>query len=87
MTDEIRTRDEPESPCVKICVIDPEAALCMGCLRTAEEISRWGTMSPQERRMIMKALPARAPLLKKTRRGGRKGRKERMARMGGSGES
>ncbi|MGF1659637.1 MAG: DUF1289 domain-containing protein [Rubrimonas sp.] len=52
-----------ESPCVNICVIHPGAGLCVGCLRTGDEIARWGAMSPQARRALMAALPARAALL------------------------
>ncbi|MDM7255832.1 MAG: DUF1289 domain-containing protein [Paracoccus sp. (in: a-proteobacteria)] len=48
-----------QSPCVKICVIDPAAGLCTGCLRTLDEIARWGSMTPAERRAIMAKLDAR----------------------------
>ncbi|WP_372605483.1 DUF1289 domain-containing protein, partial [Actibacterium sp.] len=34
MTDDIWKRDEIESPCIKICVIEPNSRLCTGCLRT-----------------------------------------------------
>lgn len=70
MTDHIWKRDEVESPCVKICVIHPEARLCTGCLRSLDEIAGWSRMSAVERRAIMDALPSRAPQLQK-RRGGR----------------
>lgn len=64
------TRDEPESPCVQICVIHPREGLCVGCLRTLDEIAAWGTMDAESRRALLDALPARAPRLRK-RRGGR----------------
>lgn len=74
MTDESPwVRNEVESPCVKICVVHPEARVCTGCLRSIDEITRWIKMSPDERREIMEALPDRAGLLRK-RRGGRAGR-------------
>ncbi|EAQ23141.1 DUF1289 domain-containing protein [Roseovarius sp. 217] len=74
MTDESPwVRNEVESPCVKICVVHPEARVCTGCLRSIDEITRWTKMSPDERREIMEALPDRAGLLRK-RRGGRAGR-------------
>ena len=85
MTDAIWKRDEPESPCVKICVLDPEAGLCLGCLRSADEIARWRDMPAEERRAILEALPARAPLLKKGRRGGRRGRLAARGLAGGEG--
>lgn len=48
-----------ETPCVKICVIDPATKQCTGCLRTLEEIARWASLSNVERRRIMTELPAR----------------------------
>ncbi|MFT7254408.1 MAG: putative Fe-S protein YdhL (DUF1289 family), partial [Paracoccaceae bacterium] len=45
MTDQIWKRDEIESPCIKICVIQPETRLCTGCLRTIDEIGAWSKMS------------------------------------------
>ena len=73
MSDEIWQRDEIESPCVKLCVIHPETRLCIGCLRSIDEISRWSRMAPEERRVVMEALPRRVAA-KPTRRGGRSGR-------------
>ena len=71
--DAIWSRDEIESPCVKICVIHQATGLCAGCHRTLDEIARWSRMSTPERRTVMQALPERAALLK-VRRGGRAGR-------------
>lgn len=77
MTDESPwVREEVESPCVKICVVHPQARICTGCLRSVDEITRWTKMSSEERREIMEALPDRAGLLRK-RRGGRAGRQGR----------
>lgn len=67
------SRDESESPCVRICVVHPEAQICTGCHRTMDEIARWSTMTPDERREIMTSLPDRKPALQK-RRGGRAAR-------------
>ena len=66
-------REEIESPCVRVCVVHPEAKICTGCYRTTDEIARWSKMTAEERREIMNALPARAPMLRK-RRGGRAAR-------------
>ena len=76
MTDDIWTRNEIESPCVKICVMHPEEGLCTGCLRTRDEIAAWSRLTPEARRAIMAELPSRAPRLKK-RRGGRAARLSR----------
>lgn len=67
------TRNEIESPCVRICVVHPEARICTGCYRTMDEIARWSKMSHEERRDVMTTLPDRAPMLAK-RRGGRAAR-------------
>ena len=48
-----------QSPCIKVCVIDPASGLCAGCGRTLAEIGRWGSMSDAERAAIMAGLPAR----------------------------
>jgi len=74
--DKIWTRNEIESPCVRICVVHPEARICTGCFRTMDEIARWSRMESTERREIMAALPDRAPSLAK-RRGGRAARVKR----------
>lgn len=73
MTDEIWKRAEIESPCVKICVVHPEAKICIGCYRTIAEIGGWSRMSADERRLLMAELPARTKTMTK-RRGGRMGR-------------
>jgi predicted Fe-S protein YdhL (DUF1289 family) len=74
--DDVWTRDEIASPCVKLCVVHPEARICVGCLRSIDEISQWSKLSHEERAAVMAELPARAPRLAK-RRGGRLGRLER----------
>ena len=73
MTDEIWKRDEIESPCIKICVIEPKSRLCTGCLRTIDEIGDWSRMTPEARREIMAELPSRQSRLTQ-RRGGRAAR-------------
>lgn len=52
-----------ESPCIKICVIDPGSGLCTGCLRSLEEIAAWSRLPDEARRRIMAELPARKPRL------------------------
>jgi predicted Fe-S protein YdhL (DUF1289 family) len=73
MSDDVWKRQEIESPCVKVCVIHPQARLCTGCLRSIDEITAWTRMTPEARRQVMAALPSRARLLQQ-RRGGRAGR-------------
>jgi len=74
--DKVWSRDEIESPCVRVCVVHPEARICTGCYRSIDEITRWSKMSAEARREVIDALPDRASLLKK-RRGGRAARLNR----------
>jgi predicted Fe-S protein YdhL (DUF1289 family) len=48
-----------ETPCIKVCVIDPASRLCGGCGRTIDEIAAWSTYTREDRRRIMAALPGR----------------------------
>ena len=48
-----------ETPCTKVCILDPASGLCRGCGRTLEEIGRWTVMTAAERSRIMAELPAR----------------------------
>jgi predicted Fe-S protein YdhL (DUF1289 family) len=47
------------SPCVRLCTLDPETGICVGCGRTLAEIGKWMRYSDHERREIMEALPGR----------------------------
>lgn len=78
MTEDHPAPDSAPSPCIRICVIHPETRICTGCLRSIEEITAWPILAPADRRAILDALPARAPLLRQ-RRGGRGGRIRRSA--------
>jgi predicted Fe-S protein YdhL (DUF1289 family) len=75
-TDGIWRRDEVQSPCVKVCVVHPEARLCVGCLRSLDEIAGWSRMTSDQRRAVMAELPGRAGQVTQ-RRGGRAGRMAR----------
>ncbi len=74
--DNIWNRDEIASPCIRVCMIHPEARICTGCLRTIDEIAQWARMTPDQRTAIMEALPDRRPRLAQ-RRGGSSGRRPR----------
>ncbi len=76
MSDEVWQRDEIESPCVKICVVNPKARLCVGCWRSLDEIRDWTRMTPQERRDVMAQAPQREASLAPKRRGGAQGRRQ-----------
>jgi len=60
------------SPCVRICVVDPLSASCIGCGRTIAEISLWPEMSDAARLAVMAELPARMTSARsRAARGGR----------------
>ena len=48
----------PESPCIGICRIGDDGC-CEGCLRTLDEIARWGEMTAAERGEVYAALAGR----------------------------
>ncbi|TCO69799.1 DUF1289 domain-containing protein [Rhodovulum euryhalinum] len=52
-----------ETPCTRVCTVDRDSRLCVGCLRSIDEIAAWTRMSPEDRRRVMAELPARRPLL------------------------
>ena len=53
-----------KSPCIKVCQMDPQRGLCLGCARTLDEIARWGTMTDAERDRVMAQLPERLDVAK-----------------------
>jgi len=60
MTTPPKPREKPvKSPCVSICALDIDD-ICMGCQRTAKEISAWGKMTNQQRREVLQQASTRA---------------------------
>ena len=47
------------TPCIKVCFVDDESGLCLGCFRTLEEIGAWSRLSDAARAEIMGRLEAR----------------------------
>jgi predicted Fe-S protein YdhL (DUF1289 family) len=43
---------EPKSPCISVCVLD-ENDICMGCYRSADEITDWFMASDDEKRAVL----------------------------------
>ena len=74
MTDTVWRRNEIESPCVRVCVLDPDTRLCLGCHRSADEIAGWSRMTADARRAIMDDLSERARNQTRSRKGGRAAR-------------
>ena len=47
------------SPCVMVCTVDGASGLCLGCLRTLQEIATWSRMTDEGRADVMADLPRR----------------------------
>ena len=47
------------TPCIQVCVLDPESDLCVGCHRTLDEIAGWTAFSAEAREAVLAQLPAR----------------------------
>jgi len=58
-----RPMTDIESPCNKVCAVDPISALCIGCGRSLAEIEGWMRMGADERARIMAQLPRRLAAL------------------------
>jgi hypothetical protein len=48
-----------KTPCIKVCAIDGESGLCLGCFRTLQEVAGWSRLSDAERDLVMAELPSR----------------------------
>jgi predicted Fe-S protein YdhL (DUF1289 family) len=48
----------PVSPCIKVCALDAQG-ICVGCLRTLDEIAKWSSMSASEQWKVVAAIDAR----------------------------
>jgi len=51
--------DQVASPCISVCVIDAPGGMCIGCLRTLDEIAAWSVLDAEAKRAVLAALPAR----------------------------
>jgi predicted Fe-S protein YdhL (DUF1289 family) len=56
-----------ESPCNKVCAVDPISMLCIGCGRNLAEIEGWMRFSADERARVMAQLPRRLAALARSR--------------------
>ena len=41
------------SPCINVCVTDPNSDLCYGCARTTHEIAKWSKYTDEEQIQII----------------------------------
>lgn len=40
------------SPCINLCQMAPDTGLCIGCMRTIDEIVNWGSASDDDKRAV-----------------------------------
>lgn len=59
MTDHPGYHETPPSPCVGVCVINPQTQLCDGCLRTLDEISAWWDYNSAQKQAVLDTLETR----------------------------
>ena len=41
------------SPCISVCVTDPDSDLCYGCARTTPEIAKWSKYTDKEKKQVI----------------------------------
>ncbi|WP_334134772.1 DUF3717 domain-containing protein [Tepidimonas sp.] len=46
----------PDTPCIAICSTNQGDAVCKGCGRTHDEVTRWPTMTPGEKRAVWRRI-------------------------------
>ncbi len=51
--------DDPPSPCIGVCVTNPQTQLCEGCARTLDEIAAWWDYTPNQKRRVIEQLEDR----------------------------
>lgn len=44
---------DPRSPCISVCVLD-ENNICIGCYRSADEITDWFMASDDQKREVLR---------------------------------
>lgn len=64
MTDTTAPPAPIKTPCIKVCVVDGESGLCLGCYRKLNEVAAWSRFSDAERGRILAELPDRRSLIR-----------------------
>ncbi|HEY1544516.1 MAG TPA: DUF1289 domain-containing protein [Xanthobacteraceae bacterium] len=57
-----------ESPCKRVCTLDPATDLCLGCGRSLAEITAWTRMTDAERAQVMAECARRLETRRRTGR-------------------
>lgn len=47
------------SPCVSVCVMNPQTNVCEGCWRSLEEIGAWSRLPDETRRLVWQRIQQR----------------------------
>jgi predicted Fe-S protein YdhL (DUF1289 family) len=47
------------SPCVSVCVMDPQAEVCVGCWRSLQEIGAWSRLPDEAKRQVWQRIAQR----------------------------
>ncbi|MFY7980508.1 MAG: DUF1289 domain-containing protein [Limnohabitans sp.] len=47
------------SPCLSVCVMDPQTEVCAGCWRSLEEIGAWSRMTDEDKRWVWQRIQQR----------------------------
>jgi predicted Fe-S protein YdhL (DUF1289 family) len=55
------------SPCISVCAMDEATGWCEGCLRTLDEITSWGAMDEDAKRLLLRQLGPRRVLWRASR--------------------
>ena len=58
------SRPDIQSPCIKVCAVDGETGLCLGCGRSLKEIGGWMQYDDAGRQSVMDSLPERLDRLR-----------------------
>ena len=53
------SESEPQSPCISVCLLD-DNDICVGCFRSADEITDWFIADPDGKREILSRARKRA---------------------------
>ena len=59
MTEPAKPPAPIKTPCIKVCVVDGETGLCLGCYRQLSEVAQWARFTDEERERILAELPDR----------------------------
>ena len=51
------------SPCISVCVTDPDSDLCYGCARTTPEIAKWSKYTDEEKKQVIPCYAGRSNMV------------------------